>query len=70
MLAEAGIGTMIHYPIPPHLQPAYSDLGYKRGDFPISEAIHNSVISLPMWPGITEDSIVSVCASLHKVHSA
>lgn len=69
-LAEAGIGTMIHYPIPPHLQPAYSDLGYKKGDFPISEAIHNSIISLPMWPGITEDGVATVCSSLQKAHTA
>ncbi len=69
-LNDNGIGTMIHYPIPPHLQPAYSDLGYKKGDFPISEAIHSSVISLPMWPGITEDSIASVYISLNKTLEA
>lgn len=63
-LADAGVGTMVHYPIPPHLQPAYSHLGYKKGDFPLSEAIHNSVISLPMWPGITEEGIATVCGSL------
>lgn len=65
-LEEDGIGTMIHYPIPPHLQPAYSGLGYKQGDFPISEAIHNSIFSLPMWPGITEDNVAAVCATLHS----
>jgi dTDP-4-amino-4,6-dideoxygalactose transaminase len=69
-LAEAGVGTMIHYPIPPHLQPAYSGLGYKKGDFPISEAIHTSIISLPMWPGMTEDSIATVCVSVNKAHSS
>lgn len=66
-LAEVGIGTMIHYPIPPHLQQAYSDLAYQKGDFPISEAIHNTIISLPMWPGIKEANIATVCDSLHKV---
>lgn len=65
-LAESDIGTMIHYPIPPHLQPAYKNLGYKRGNFIISEAIHNSVISLPMWPGITEDNVATICAALQK----
>jgi dTDP-4-amino-4,6-dideoxygalactose transaminase len=70
MLTESGIGTMIHYPIPPHLQPAYSGLGYKKGDFPISEAIHSSIISLPMWPGITEVSVATVCWTLHKVRTA
>lgn len=66
-LAESDIGTMIHYPIPPHLQPAYKNLGYKKGDFIISEAIHNSIISLPMWPSITEDNVATICTSLHKV---
>lgn len=63
-LTEAGVGTMIHYPIPPHLQPAYSGLGYKKGDFPLSEAIHTSILSLPMWPGIPEGAVANVCASI------
>jgi dTDP-4-amino-4,6-dideoxygalactose transaminase len=54
-LAEAAIGTMIHYPIPPHLQPAYRDLGYKLGDFPITEAIHAEVLSLPIGPTQTNE---------------
>lgn len=49
-LSDAGIGTMIHYPIPPHLQAAYSSLGLSRGALPISETIHNQVLSLPMGP--------------------
>lgn len=49
-LQAQGVGTMIHYPIPPHLQAAYSELGYKRGDFPIAEVIHNEVLSLPIGP--------------------
>ena len=52
-LQQAGIGTMIHYPIPPHLQPAYAELGYGAGAFPISEAIHREVFSLPMGPQLT-----------------
>ncbi len=52
-LQQAGIGTMIHYPIPPHLQPAYAELGYGAGAFPISEAIHREVLSLPMGPQLT-----------------
>lgn len=47
-LTDAGIGTMIHYPIPPHLQPAYKELCLEQGSFPITEAIHCEVISLPM----------------------
>ncbi|MGL4766706.1 MAG: DegT/DnrJ/EryC1/StrS family aminotransferase [Formosimonas sp.] len=52
-LAAAGIGSMIHYPIPPHLQKAYAELGYAAGDFPIAERIHQEVLSLPMGPSLT-----------------
>ncbi len=52
-LTEAGIGTMIHYPIPPHLQSAYAALAYDRGSFPIAENIHNEVLSLPIGPSMT-----------------
>ena len=52
-LADAGIGTIVHYPIPPHLQQAYAELGYKEGDFPIAEAIHREVLSLPIGPHMT-----------------
>jgi dTDP-4-amino-4,6-dideoxygalactose transaminase len=56
-LASAGIGTMIHYPVPPHLQPAYADLGIAAGQFPIAEAMHREVLSLPIWPGIAAGSV-------------
>jgi dTDP-4-amino-4,6-dideoxygalactose transaminase len=49
-LAEAGIGTGIHYPIPLHLQKAYSHLGYKAGDFPVTERVASEIVSLPMYP--------------------
>jgi len=49
-LQQAGIGTMIHYPIPPQLQPAYAELGFSEGAFPLTEAIHREVLSLPMGP--------------------
>ncbi len=51
-LFNAGISTLIHYPIPPHLQKAYSDLGYRQGSFPITEQIAQEVLSLPMGPHI------------------
>jgi dTDP-4-amino-4,6-dideoxygalactose transaminase len=57
------IGSMIHYPIPPHLQPAYSDLGLHVGSLPISEKIHNEVISLPIWPFISETALRKVIES-------
>ena len=52
-LTDAGIGTLIHYPVPPHLSGAYTDAGFKRGAFPIAEASADSVLSLPMGPHLT-----------------
>ncbi len=51
-LATKGIGTLIHYPIPPPLQLAYKSLNYKIGDFPIAEKLANTSLSLPIWPGM------------------
>ena len=47
-LTKSGVGTIIHYPVPPHLQKAYAELGYARGQFPISERLADEVLSLPM----------------------
>lgn len=61
-LTERGIGTLMHYPLPPHLQQAYTELGYKRGDFPIAEAMANELLSLPMGPHLTfeqQDQIIA-----------
>jgi len=49
-LAENGVGTMVHYPIPPHLQPAYAFAGIEAGSLPLSEALHAQVLSLPIGP--------------------
>jgi len=54
-LAEANIGTGIHYPVPLHLQKAYENLGYQRGDFPIAEKIASEIVSLPMFPHISSE---------------
>ena len=54
-LKEKGIGTIIHYPIPPHLSQAYAYLGHTRGDFPLAERYADEVLSLPMYNGMTED---------------
>jgi len=59
-LQHAGIGTMIHYPIPPHLQPAYTELGFGEGAFPITEAMHREVLSLPMGPHIMLTELAKV----------
>lgn len=65
-LAGEGIGTLIHYPVPPHLQPAYRELGYGPGDFPISEAIHREVLSLPLWPGMSEAQVDTVIDAVRR----
>jgi len=69
-LAEQGIGTIVHYPVPPHLQPAYAHMGYKQGDFPIAEAIHREVLSLPMGPTMTEAQAVEVAAAVRRFINA
>lgn len=59
-LTENGIGSLIHYPIPPHLQKAYQHLGLKKGDLPIAEAIAETCLSLPLWPGMTQEMVQSI----------
>jgi len=63
-MTDAGIGTMIHYPIPPHLQPAYAELGLSNGDLPISELIHREVLSLPMGPTMTDEQVDDVISAV------
>ncbi len=63
-LNEHGIGTLIHYPVPPHLQQAYNSLGYKKGDFPIAESIAETCLSLPMFPGLTTEQVSYICDTL------
>lgn len=65
-LKESGIGTLIHYPIPPHLSGAYSDMGYKQGGFPITERIANTVLSLPTGLHLQEDAIKSVAEAIRR----
>lgn len=59
-LAEQGIQTGIHYPIPCHLQPAYRNLGYSAGTFPVSERLSEQILSLPMYPGLSDEDIERV----------
>lgn len=56
-LADHGIGTQVHYPIPPHLSKAYSYLGHTKGSFPITEHYSDTIISLPLFEGMTDDEI-------------
>jgi len=63
-LTVQGIGTLIHYPVPPHLQNAYSTLGYEAGAFPIAEELANTCLSLPLWPGMTEQEVEYVSTAI------
>lgn len=67
MLNSEGIGTVIHYPIAPHLQPAYQELQKKEGSYPISEKIHREVISLPIDPFMTIDEVGLVTKVIKRV---
>ncbi|MCK4465075.1 MAG: DegT/DnrJ/EryC1/StrS family aminotransferase [Bacteroidales bacterium] len=65
-LQSAGIPTMIYYPVPMHLQNAYRHLGYKEGDFPVTEDLCRTVLSLPMHTELTEEQINYIAGSTHK----
>lgn len=64
-LNDNEIGTLIHYPIPPHLQQAYAHLGHQKGDFPIAEEIANTCLSLPMWPGISLNEVNYIASKIN-----
>jgi dTDP-4-amino-4,6-dideoxygalactose transaminase len=63
-LTEQGIGTLIHYPVPPHMQQAYAHLAIPAGTYPIAEEIANTGLSLPMWPGMTEEHVLAVASAI------
>jgi dTDP-4-amino-4,6-dideoxygalactose transaminase len=65
-LAEAGIGTGIHYPNPLHLQKAYQHLGFQKGDFPVSERTAAEGLSLPMYPQMEIDQQRQVVQKIHE----
>lgn len=65
-LGRRGIASAIHYPHPIHLLPAYRDLGYAQGDFPVSERLAEEFLSLPIWPGMTADQVEAVCTALRE----
>jgi len=65
-LDAAGIGSLVHYPIPPHLQQAYADLGLPRGTFPLAETLADSVLSLPIGPHMSADSVDAVAAAVRR----
>lgn len=66
-LSNLGIQTGIHYPIPCHLQPAFQHLGYEIGSFPHAEALSQEILSLPMYPGLSESAIAQVVSALETL---
>jgi dTDP-4-amino-4,6-dideoxygalactose transaminase len=68
-LTESGIGTLVHYPVPPHLQGAYGSLGIRDGMLPVAEQLAREVISLPMGPHLDADSLRSVCGAVASAAS-
>ncbi len=67
-LTEQGVDCLIHYPIPVHLQKAYAERGWDCGDFPLTEKIAESILSLPIFPGITEEQIEFVCERIRSFY--
>jgi dTDP-4-amino-4,6-dideoxygalactose transaminase len=66
-LKERGIGTLIHYPIPLHLQPAFATLGGRPGDFPVAEKAAGEILSLPLYPEMTDDQARSVAQAVREL---
>ncbi len=66
-MKQKGIGVLIHYPIPLHLQEAYQELKCKKGDFPVAEQVADEILSLPMFPHMTKQQIKYVCDSLQEL---
>ena len=68
-LADNGISTVIHYPIPIHLQKAYADLNYKNGDLPVTEEVTKNILSLPMYAELTDEEIKYTCEKIKEFHN-
>lgn len=68
-LKEKGIGTIIHYPVPIHLQKAYQHLNFKKGDFPIAEENADTALSLPCWPGLTQVQLNYIVENIYDFFS-
>ncbi|RPJ07960.1 MAG: hypothetical protein EHM36_06115, partial [Deltaproteobacteria bacterium] len=68
-LNENGIATGLHYPVPVHLQKAYEGRGFKEGDFPVTEKAAKEILSLPMFPQLTDDQIAYVVSKIKEFYS-
>jgi dTDP-4-amino-4,6-dideoxygalactose transaminase len=69
-LAAEGVETGVHYPVPAHLQEAVASLGYRAGDFPVAEVASQEMISLPMFPNLTDDELRHVVGALRRILNA
>ena len=69
-LSQAGIGALVHYPVPPHRQQAYAHLNIPAGAYPIAEELAATSLSLPMWPGMKEHVAVVVGEAVQKFFQA
>jgi len=69
-LVSNGISAGIHYPVPVHLQPAYKDLGYKQGDFPVTEGLASRILSLPMYAELTSEQVQITAETIREFMSA
>ena len=65
-LKSRGVATLIHYPVPPHLQEAYRELGWKEGSLPLTEEIHREVLSLPMGPHLSQPEVETVIQAVSE----
>lgn len=69
-LAAQGIGTLMHYPVPPHRQPAYAHLALSPDALPIAEELAATCLSLPLWPGMTEEMVATVARAVYAFYQA
>jgi dTDP-3-amino-3,4,6-trideoxy-alpha-D-glucose transaminase len=69
-LAERGVETAVHYPVPLHLQPAWSSLGHRRGEFPVSEEACDTVLSLPLYPTLSEEQVDAVVSAVRDFYGS
>jgi dTDP-4-amino-4,6-dideoxygalactose transaminase len=68
-LSENGIGTVIHYPVPPHMQQAYKEYNFSASDFPLASIIAETCLSLPIYPGMTIDQLSYICTTIKRFYA-
>jgi dTDP-3-amino-3,4,6-trideoxy-alpha-D-glucose transaminase len=67
-LAKHGIGTAVHYPVPLHLHPAFADCGLRRGDLPRAEEACRKILSLPLWPGMSKQTVAEIAGRIRQFY--